>query len=41
MNILTVVAREKLLNIILKVGNDLKEKARNIKKYKDFPEEEK
>ena len=41
MNILTVVARKKMLNIILKIGNDLKEKARNIKIYKDLPEEEK
>ena len=38
-NIVAVVVREKLLNIILKIGRNLKKKAR--KKYKDLPEEEK
>ena len=40
-NIFREVAEKKLLNIILTIGRDLKEKARNIKKYKDFSEEEK
>ena len=38
-NIITVVVREKLLNIILKIRRHLKEKARN--KYKDLTEEDK
>ena len=36
-NIIRVVVRENLLNIILKIGRDLTEKARN--KHKDFSEE--
>ena len=39
--IFTLVAKKKLLNIILKIGGDLKEKARNIKKHKDLSKEEK